>query len=237
MKKRYYAIALCLAAAAIAAGLFGPRLLWQLEVHRQEQEKQLASASVSLNAVQISLAARYQDVNTYTEEIFLQAGHTLTEVDAQERATTFLQQAFGASEVYDASVEPVVTIYDEQLLCGWHYNAELKVQQWTFTTNCYLDDTTGAVLSFFLLGDDDGTSALLENAMADGSDHGLGQLCAALQKSAGGGRFAVESTQALPEDIDPNFGAPIAILRYTGDDGESALLPINFSGSALFFNS
>ena len=88
MKKRYYAIALCLAAAAIAAGLFGPRLLWQLEVHRQEQEKQLASASVSLNAVQISLAARYQDVNTYTEEIFLQAGHTLTEVDAQERATT-----------------------------------------------------------------------------------------------------------------------------------------------------
>lgn len=106
MKKRYYAIALCLAAAAIAAGLFGPRLLWQLEVHRQEQEKQLASASVSLNAVQISLAARYQDVNTYTEEIFLQAGHTLTEVDAQERATTFLQQAFGASEVYDATVEP-----------------------------------------------------------------------------------------------------------------------------------
>lgn len=64
----------------------------------------------------------------------------------------------------------------------------------------------------------------------------LGQLCEALQKTAGSGSFAVESTQVLPEDIDPNFGAPIATLRYTGDDGESALLPINFSGSALFFN-
>ena len=69
-----------------------------------------------------------------------------------------------------------VTIYDEQLLCGSRCKSpELKVQQWTFTTNCYLvDDTTGAVLSFFLLGDDDGTSALLENAMADGSGAWLG---------------------------------------------------------------
>ena len=62
MKKRYCAIALCLAAAAIAVGLFAPRLIWQLEARQREKPKQLESSSVSLNAVQqLSLAARYLD--------------------------------------------------------------------------------------------------------------------------------------------------------------------------------
>ncbi len=120
MKKRYCAIALCLAAAAIAVGLFAPRLIWQLEARQREKPKQLESSSVSLNAVQqLSLAARYLAINSYTEEFTFQAGHSMTMQEAQQTAATFLTQAFGAQELQNIMTEPVITVFDEQFLCGW----------------------------------------------------------------------------------------------------------------------
>lgn len=237
MKKRYYAIALCLAAAAIAAGLFGPRLVWQLEVRQREKPKQLESSSVSLNAVQqLSLAARYLAINSYTEEFTFQAGHTMTAQEAQQTAATFLTQAFGAQDLQNIMAEPVITVFDEQFLCGWRYSAEFTVQEWHFTANCYLDDSTGAILMFFIYGGDDGAMALLENAMVDDLEDALGQLCQALQQAAGSGSFTVEATDIPPGGIDTDFGVNLATLRCTGDDGESAPISLDFSGDALFFN-
>lgn len=237
MKKRYYAIALFLAAAAIAAGLFGPRLVWQLEARQREKPKQLESSSVSLNAVQqLSLAARYLAINSYTEEFTFQAGHTMTAQDAQQAAATFLTQAFGAQELQNAMTEPVITVFDEQFLCGWRYSAEFTVQEWHFTANCYLDDSTGAILMFFFYGGDDGAMALLENAAVDGLEDALGQLCQALAQAAGSGSFTVEATDIPPGSIDSDFGVNLATLRYTDANGESAPISLDFSGDALFFN-
>lgn len=237
MKKRYYAIALFLAAAAIAAGLFGPRLVWQLEARQREKPKQLESSSVSLNAVQqLSLAARYLAINSYTEEFTFQAGHTMTAQDAQQAAAAFLTQAFSAQELQNTMAEPVITVFDEQFLCGWRYSAEFTIQEWHFTANCYLDDSTGAILMFFLYGGDDGAMALLENAAVDGLEDALGQLCQALEQAAGSGSFTVETTDIPPEGIDADFGVTLATLRYTDTNGESAPISLNFSGDALFFN-
>ena len=237
MKKRYYAIALFLAAAAIAAGLFGPRLVWQLEARQRDKPKQLESSSVSLNAVQqLSLAARYLAINSYTEEFTFQAGHTMTAQDAQQAAAAFLTQAFSAQELQNTMAEPVITVFDEQFLCGWRYSAEFTIQEWHFTANCYLDDSTGAILMFFLYGGDDGAMALLENAAVDGLEDALGQLCQALEQAAGSGSVTVEPTDIPPEGIDADFGVTLATLRYTDTNGESAPISLNFSGDALFFN-
>lgn len=237
MKKRYCAIALCLAAAAIAVGLFAPRLIWQLEARQREKPKQLESSSVSLNAVQqLSLAARYLAINSYTEEFTFQAGHSMTMQEAQQTAATFLTQAFGAQELQNIMTEPVITVFDEQFLCGWRYDAEFTIQEWHFTANCYLDDSTGAILMFFLYGGDDGAMALLENVAVDGLEDALDQLCQALEQTAGSGSFTVESTDNPPEGVDPDFGFNVATLRYTDANGESAPISLNFSGVALFFN-
>ena len=193
MKKRYYAIALFLAAAAIAAGLFGPRLVWQLEARQREKPKQLESSSVSLNAVQqLSLAARYLAINSYTEEFTFQAGHTMTAQDAQQAAAAFLTQAFSAQELQNTMAEPVITVFDEQFLCGWRYSAEFTIQEWHFTANCYLDDSTGAILMFFLYGGDDGAMALLENVAVDGLEDALDQLCQALKQKPASARYTAK---------------------------------------------
>ena len=105
MKKRYCAIALCLAAAAIAVGLFAPRLIWQLEARQRAR------------AIESAAEEKAKKLRTEAEQILykVQAGYgrlrgdvdaTITHASGElGRVDKALEQVRSEFAEHDASLE------------------------------------------------------------------------------------------------------------------------------------